>query len=432
MLLAACLALSLQLNQSDNTPDLPADLVQRTTDWVLVARNARPAVVYIESDVMVQRRDFFGTRSQLARSAGSGAVIYEEGLVVTNYHVVKDAQRITVQFDETLDNRVYEASLVNFARDEDLALLKIDAEGPFPTLPLGTSSDLMLAEEVMAIGSPAGQRLTVSRGIVSGLHREIEAGGLKFKNLIQTDASINLGNSGGPLLNVLGELIGINTVMNVSAENIGFAIPVDRVKWVLEDSLLSPDSARAWFGFKLRPETLEVGEVLAGGPAEAAGLQVGDRLERLGNLELRDVDQYRRALVTLLPGDSAELWVHRGEANRRVEVQSWARADGVLYDRTGLQLERQVFGRRLLLRVVDVRQGSPADSLGIRPGDLIASVRLPNGQIPRLRAPEDLAIEVGRYEPGQALELNLWRDLNGNGVLDTRSGELLEGGLRLR
>ncbi len=344
MLLAACLALGLQLNQTDNTPDLPAELLQRTTDWVLVARNARPAVVYIESDVMVERRDLFGfgTRTHLARSAGSGAVIYEEGLVVTNYHVVKDAQRITIQFDETLDNRVYEASLVNFAQDEDLALLKINAEGPFPTLPLGTSSDLMLAEEVMAIGSPAGQRLTVSRGIVSGMHREVEAGGLKFKNLIQTDASINLGNSGGPLLNVLGELIGINTVMNVSAENIGFAIPVDRVKSVLEESLLSPNSARAWFGFKLLPDTLQVGEVLAGGPAEAAGLEVGDELQRLGNLELRDVDQYRRALVSLLPGDSAELWVKRGDEDRLVEVPSWARADGVLFDRTGLQLERTV------------------------------------------------------------------------------------------
>lgn len=431
MLLAACLALSFQLSQSES-PDVPPDLLQRTTDWVLVARNARPAVVYIESDVMVQNRSIFGTRNEMRRSAGSGAVIYEEGLVVTNYHVVKGAQRITVQFDETIDDQIYEAELLTSDELEDLALLKIKAPGPFPTLPMGTSSDLMLAEEVMAIGSPAGQRLTVSRGIVSGLYREVVAGGLEFENLIQTDASINLGNSGGPLINVLGELIGINTVMNVKAENIGFAIPVDRVKQVLEDTLLSPNSARAWFGFKLRPGALEVSEVLAGGPAEAAGMQVGDRLLALDDTDIADSEQYSRAVVTVPPGQAVNFNLERSGRQLDLRIPSWARADGVLYDRSGLRMERAVFGNRLLLRVLEVRAGSPASKLGVEPNDLIASVRLPNGRIPRLRGPEDLAIEIGRFDPGSQLKLNLWRDVDGNGVLVPDAGELLEGELRLR
>ena len=263
----------------------------RETAVSRIVRTVTPAVVFVETEAYQRVRTILGTRQRLATGAGSGVVIHPSGLIVTNYHVVEGAQNIRVSFEGEPES--YVAELMSFVREEDLALLKIrpdegraaadpverkagglrtaDAPREFPTVRLGTSADLMPGERVVAIGSPHGQAYTVSTGIISGLHRDVTVPNrnLSFRGLIQTDASINLGNSGGPLLNIRGELIGINTVMNSAAENIGFAIPVDRVSQVL-DEVLFPNARTIWLGFDVKEigSKLIVTEVWQGGPAE--------------------------------------------------------------------------------------------------------------------------------------------------------------------
>ena len=246
---------------------------ERITPEVRIVQAVVPAVVFIETEFLAQRNSFGFLFSRSYEGSGSGVVVHPDGYIVTNYHVVAGARAIKVSFARIPGQ--FEAELVSFKRSEDLALLRIRGDGPFPTVRLGTSSDLLEAERVVAIGNPYGQTHTVSKGIISGLHRDVQVPGqnLVFTDLIQTDASINFGNSGGPLLNIRGELIGINTAMNSQAENIGFAIPVDRVRDVLND-ILFPRARRSWLGFEL---------------AEDGSRAVGQRLARRARLRSRPI-----------------------------------------------------------------------------------------------------------------------------------------------
>ena len=212
--------------------------------------------------------------------------------------MVEGAQQITVSYDG--DPNEYPARMMSAVREEDLALLKIEpvdngsatelpdwdgdgiadlrpaGERSFPTVRMGTSSDLMPGERVVAIGNPHGQTYTVSTGIISGLYREVPVPGrqLHFRGLIQTDASVNRGNSGGPP-NIHGELIGINTVMNTDAENIGFAIPVDRSQ---TSPIACPDARRAWPRRGGAGRRARGHPGLGSGPAAAAGICQADRV----------------------------------------------------------------------------------------------------------------------------------------------------------
>jgi serine protease Do len=416
-------------------------LGNRRTPEVLAAQAARPAVVYIETDqVVAVGYNLFGQRVlRENKSSGSGAVIFDDGFVVTNFHVIRGANKITVYFDKELDPTPYAARLVSAVESEDLALLKIERAEPFPTIPLGTSSDLMIAEPVLAIGNPFGQTLTVSRGIISGLHRYLEVGNLQFQGLIQTDASINPGNSGGPLININGELIGINTAMNAQAENIGFAIPVDRLRQVLEQSLLSPSQAQAWFGLELGQEkrALEVVRLMADSPAERAGVQLGDRIVALAGRTLQGLDDYNRQRLAIAPGETVALMVERAGAQVALELSTWHRLEGYLFERAGLRVStipvsdgRNVFK---LLRLTDVRRGSPASKLGLEPGDFIDTL-LVNGRRPFVsRTPQDLAIYLSQLPQRTSIELDVWRDSNQNGQLegDSQRSELMRGTLEL-
>src|SRR5687767_9048124 len=181
---------------------------RRVTPEVLVVREASPAVVYIVSTGYTSAFDIFGQPvRQENRSAGTGVMVDPEGFLVTNFHVVANAAgasggRLEVQFDNAVDERTYSAQLVSYVQREDLALLKIVGDRKFPVVKMGTSADLMIGERVIAIGNPYQQKLSVSAGIIAGLHRELDVPGsrLQFNDLFQTDASINHGNSGGPLL----------------------------------------------------------------------------------------------------------------------------------------------------------------------------------------------------------------------------------------
>ena len=171
--------------------------------------------------------DFFESPSRARSSLGSGVIIKSDGTILTNEHVILRAAKIKVTL---LDGREFEGRLIGSDPESDLAVVQIVGEGPFPTLEMGTSEDLMIGETVIAIGNPFGLSHTVTAGVISSLHRSIRSDGRIYRDFVQTDASINPGNSGGPLLNIRGLLIGINTAIYQEAQGIGFAIPVDRVK----------------------------------------------------------------------------------------------------------------------------------------------------------------------------------------------------------
>jgi serine protease Do len=221
----------------------------RRTNTVDVVEKTKNAVVYISSTKMVAQRfspfgndpffqDYGETRIVPVGSLGSGFIIHPDGYIVTNNHVIDRARQISVELS---DGRKFDAELISADSEADLAILKIRADKPLQTLQLGDSSDLMIGEPVIAVGNPLGYSHSVSTGIVSAIHRDLKTSDGKnmLGDLIQTDAAINPGNSGGPLLNAYGQVIGINTAIRGDAQNIGFAIGINRMRDLIPE-LMNP------------------------------------------------------------------------------------------------------------------------------------------------------------------------------------------------
>jgi serine protease Do len=314
----------------------------RRSRVVEAVERARPAVVNISTEqVVIQRplpvdpffeeffRDFFDSRPRRStrRSLGSGVIVRGDGTILTNEHVILRGGRIHVTL---ADGGEYEARLVGRDPDADLAVLRIDAGRSLPYISLGSSSDLMIGETVIAIGNPFGLSHTVTAGVVSATKRTLQTGGRTYTDFIQTDASINPGNSGGPLLNILGDLIGINTAIYGNAQGIGFAIPVDRVRRSL-DSLVSgrrqPETdpnQLAWdqLGVQARDDErgLAVTRVRDGSAAERVGVQRGDRLLGLDGVALDSLDTLGERLRAAHGAPSVVLSIGRGAYRYDVEV----------------------------------------------------------------------------------------------------------------
>lgn len=414
-------------------------LEPRETPVSRVAQAVTPSVVFVETEQVRPVRTFFGTARQIDRGSGSGVVIHKSGYIVTNYHVIEGARQIKVSFQDQPGS--YSATLMSFVPEEDLALLKIDPgqrriarslggersygaangtpdEETFPTVRLGTSADLMPGERVVAIGSPHGQTYTVSTGIISGLHRDVpvQSRNLNFRGLIQTDASINLGNSGGPLLNIRGELIGINTVMNSVAENIGFAIPVDRVRQVLEDDLF-PDARKAWLGFDVeaRPEGLVVTRVWDEGPASGSGICQGDRILSLRGQPVGTDQDYLLQELNVVPGEEVVVGVDRDGDIEEAAVRSWDELDGYFYREVGMTVSEERFpSGRTYLMVDRIRPSSPASELGVEPRDLIPAIRprIPRAQAYWLRDRASFKALLEQLPRGTEIEVDAYRDMN--------------------
>ncbi|MDG2261341.1 MAG: trypsin-like peptidase domain-containing protein [Actinomycetota bacterium] len=423
----------------------------RITPTVRVVNAVGPSVVYIETDTTQRVNHWMtGTRDVNTRGGGTGVVVHEGGFIVTNYHVVKGAHKIQVSFSDDLEP--FPADLLSYKESEDLALLLIrltperrktlnalasqngeTAEARFPAVRMGKSHDLMPGERVIAIGNPHGQAHTVSTGIVSGLHRQVQVQNLVFRDLIQTDASINLGNSGGPLLNVRGELIGINTVMNLNAENIGFAIPVDRVRETLAEELF-PNARTSWLGLELHPGTpLIVKRVWPGGPADLAMICEGDLLISLGETELTTKQAFLDASLLLQPQIPTLIRVQRSGQDETTSLVPWDHLDGLLFEKVGVVAREQVITRDSYLIIEIVATGSPADQLGLKPGDLIPAIR-PKApgmlRALRIRDRRDLAGVIEHLAVGTSIAVDVYRDLNENGNFE--QNELLKGEFRLR
>ena len=281
------------------------DLASDEAATIELFKKASPTVVYISTSTV--RRDAFSLNlMEIPRGTGSGFIWDETGHVVTNFHVIRGADRAHVTLS---DGRTYKARLVGAAPDNDLAVLQLlDAPSDgYPAIPVGSSSDLQVGQKVFAIGNPFGLDQTLTTGIISGLGREIRsAAGLPISDVIQTDAAINPGNSGGPLLDSAGRLIGINTAIASPSHafaGVGFAMPVDSVNHVVPQLIRQGHVARPGLGVTLANDRLLkqllardaiprlgalVVNVLEGSSAEKAGVQP-TRRDADGKIELGDL-----------------------------------------------------------------------------------------------------------------------------------------------
>ncbi|MFT5211831.1 MAG: S1-C subfamily serine protease [Flavobacterium sp.] len=265
---------------------------------IAVFKKVGASVVFV-TNTQLRRQRFSRNVLEIPKGSGTGFVWHESGLIVTNYHVVHGASKITITLDS---GATHEASVVGTAPEKDIALLKIDA--PDETLipiPLGDSASLSVGRKVLAIGNPFALDTSLSVGVVSALGREIKSvNNRTIKNVIQTDAAINPGNSGGPLLNSMGELVGVNAAIyspSGASAGIGFAIPVNTLKIIIPQliehgklfrPILGIETLTDYWTKKLRVKGIAILSVKKGYPAEQAGM-IGVREDRRGNIHLGDV-----------------------------------------------------------------------------------------------------------------------------------------------
>ena len=272
---------------------------------------------------------------------GSGVILRSDGYIMTNAHVVHGGKVVKVHLP---DGKVFTAKIWKMAAEQDLALLKIEASG-LPVARIGNSDKVRLGQTVIAIGDPLGFVGTVTVGTVGGLNRNVETRGIKYRSLIQTDAAINPGSSGGALVNLKGEVIGINALVYTGppsgydkAQGLGFAIPINSAIKIARQLVLSqpatPGSGKPWLGLSgenLTPEKagdfdikIQVGvlvtSVVSGSPAATAGVQVGDALSAVDGRTIRSISDLLDALASRKPGDTVNLTVWRGDAKLTLPV----------------------------------------------------------------------------------------------------------------
>jgi serine protease Do len=383
-------------------PASDGDRAERRTPVVRAVERAAPSVVNISTqkerlvrpsfgrglpDIFLREfGDLFRPRRQVTGSLGSGVIINQRGYIVTNAHVVDEADEIVVTL---ADESQHKATVVSADSDADLAVIRIDAGRPLVAIPMGTSSDLMIGETVIAVGNPYGYQHTVTTGVVSALDRTLEpAPGVKYEGLIQTDAPINPGNSGGPLMNIRGELIAINTAIRAGAQGLGFAIPVDRVREIMIDLLNLRRRGRAWLGLKLRADTagVVVAEVEKDSPAAQVNLLPGDHIETADGRPATEVVEFETMVLDRKVGDTLTLGVRRADGliTKKVVLTEPPRPDGerLARDRFGLQVQvmsaelaesmRLGVDRGLLVAGVD--DAGPAAAAGLRTGDVVVQI----------------------------------------------------------
>jgi serine protease DegS len=321
------------------SPALPAPA--RVT-YAAAVQRAAPAVVNVYTQRLVRERvapslgELFGdflpqTRQRIERTLGSGVIVDEAGHIVTNHHVIANAESIQVQL---ADGRVADAHIVGRDPDTDLAVLKINLS-PLPVATFGRSDQLKVGDVVLAIGNPIGLSQTVTHGIVSATSRQ-QLGIAPLEDFIQTDAPINFGNSGGALVDSSGALIGINTAIvakSLGVEGIGFAIPVNMVRGVLSDIIAHGRVIRGWIGILPEDVTDEqaarlglaqggvvIANLYVGSPAQEAGLQPGDIMLAVGGTTLHSSQDALGRIANEKPGSTLAIKVLRGK--RALEVKA--------------------------------------------------------------------------------------------------------------
>ncbi len=364
----------------------------RRTAIVQAIENARDSVVNIHGQKLIANPDDDASgEMKRVNGMGTGVIIDPRGFIVTNYHVVEGVRRIEVTL---ASGRTTTATLLSHDPRTDLAVIKIPSDTSLPVIPLGTSSDLMIGETVLALGNAFGYEHTVTRGIVSALHRSVEVSrSQRYDDLIQTDASINPGNSGGPLLNIDGEMIGINVAVRAGAQGIGFAIPVDRAMQIVTELISSERIDRTWHGIVGRRHAapgVAVETVHRESPAESAGVRPGDVITRIADYSVNTPLDVERAMLGRKPGETVQVSVTRGGEQTSIDLPlAAARVRSVSQeDRFWLELgihvepmaaakvQRLQSRYRGGLLVTGVRGGGPANEQGIREGDILVGLHV--------------------------------------------------------
>lgn len=401
------LGLATLLGANQGTPAKIQQIQEPRPQIADLAEALSPTVVFIESVVDQPSpqtrqmpndpfhfffREFDRGEPRPRRGAGSGVIIDAEGHIVTNHHVIENATKIEVTLN---DERVFEATVVGTDPEIDLAVLKIQAR-EFTYASLGTSENLRVGEWVIAIGAPLGYRYTVTQGIISALNRGGAVGLNTIENYIQTDAAINQGNSGGPLLNLKGEVIGINTAISAMGQNIGFAVPIDLIKPALQQILTTGSVARGALGVGItsmdndmkeyygRNEGALVQSVNEGSPAEKAGIREGDLIISFDGKGVKNSGHLTSLVAIKRPGDRVEVVLVRQKKEQRLDVTLGSRRamfgqedsrivpevtspgprGSMRYDAYGFSLEKQADA----YVVTAVTPGSPAHQKGLREG----------------------------------------------------------------
>lgn len=378
----------------------------RLTPVVRAVSAASPAVVNITSTstaIVGQRTPlelFFGDMGMMPRqskrvSLGSGVIVDgRQALVLTNAHVVQGGTDIAVRLK---DGRDFQAELVGAEPDFDLAVLRLKNAGSLPELPLGDSGDILPGETVIAIGNPFGFEHTVTTGVVSATGRSIRSESGLYTDLIQTDAAINPGNSGGPLINLDGSLIGINTAVYGKGWGIGFAIPVNKARRVMDGLLKGKGVAPLWLGIQAldldrrtaaalelpSAQGIVVSAVYTGTPAARAGLEPGDVISSINGVNVEDRNDYINVLRNQLEGAALQLSLRRYKDG---SVETMKIVPAVFTDETARQIMEKRWGisvqdARGAVRVQKVDRNGPAAFL--TGGDLITAVG--NGRITNVK-----------------------------------------------
>jgi serine protease Do len=391
----------------------------RKTVTVDVVQKTKDAVVYVNTSKMIRTSPFgddpffrhlVPPQNVQVHSLGSGFIIHEDGYCVTNNHVIDRAREIIVDLP---DGRKLEADLVAADPDNDIAILKLKSDKPLPYLELGDSADLMIGEPVIAVGNPLGFSHSVSTGIVSALHRTLEDPRIKLEELIQTDAAINPGNSGGPLLNAYGQVIGINTAIRGDAQNIGFAIQVNRLRDLIPSLLDPQQAAKLDLPVKLAehrkvtpPATVTSDVISFAGEKRLAVASINGARPR--NI----VDAYAM-LLKIRAGSDVTIAFADG-TSQKITAKAVAPPDAVAQakSRLGIVVEplspmvAQKYGVEIEtgMLVTQVMRDSPAGLAGMQIGDVIVGV----GRFP-IQTMEDFAMLLQALPPSGQVRVHVVR-----------------------
>jgi len=383
-------------------------------DFTQVVKKVRPAVVMVISEAVVERsKSLFGDdlidrffnipRSGRERVSGmgSGFIISKDGYIITNNHVVQKAQKVII---DTLDQKKYTARIIGLDQKTDLALLKIKGKN-LPFIELGDSNKVEVGEWVLAIGNPFYQQLSVTAGIISAKGRQL--GAARYEDFLQTDAAINRGNSGGPLVNMNGKVIGINSAI-VSpyggSVGIGFAIPSSMAKKVIEDLKTEGRVVRGFLGINVREATetyakdldlphagVWISKVEKGSPAAAAGLKRYDMIEAMDGKTIKSMRSFDFKIAETKPGMVVELSINRNNKRLKVKVTIGEAPDSIKYRSQGPESRTVDLGMVLVnntrnlareynlgtsqgVLVRTITRNGPASNSGVRRGDVILSV----------------------------------------------------------
>ncbi len=398
-----------------------------------LADRVKPAVVNI-FPLQGPGRSKESPRERLPNSpgSGSGVIIDQKGHIVTNNHVVGDAVEVEVRLS---DKTKFTARVIGKDPDTDLAVLQINTDRNLPSVNFGDSTKVKVGQWVLAVGNPFGLDRTVTLGVVSGIGRE-NMNLSRYENFIQTDASINPGNSGGPLFNMHGEVIGINTAIINFAQGIGFAIPSNMAKQVIQQLLTKGKVVRGWLGVGIQPVTAElagkfgvaegegvlVNEVFENEPAARAGIKPGDVIIKVDGRTVDTPNTLSRLIASTEPGASAAIELMRDGKRTTLSVALSERRDEAIVasvppSRTEIKLGIDVqdltaeLADKFKLKdtkgvlIAKVEQGSMAHVEGLREGDLIKEVNRSE-----VSTVNEFTAAVGRVKRGETILLRVLRE----------------------